>query len=97
MHKRTRIHVRWPEPEAVLVRQAAARLDLSMSELIRRAATGAALDALRDGMAPPPLGGTGRMDGRSGRSVTVGVTTAEDPLSRNGDPQPGRPKARAGR
>jgi uncharacterized protein (DUF1778 family) len=30
------------------------------------------------------------------RSVTGGVTTAEDPLSRNGDPQPGRPKARAG-
>jgi len=53
MHKRERLHVRWPETDATLVRTAARKLDMSMSELVRRAAVAAAVEALRGGVVPP--------------------------------------------
>jgi uncharacterized protein (DUF1778 family) len=54
MHKRERLHVRWAEADATLVRSAARKLDMSMSELVRRAAVSAAVDVLRRGVVPEP-------------------------------------------
>jgi hypothetical protein len=65
MHKRARLHVRWPEPDAELVTSAARRLDMSISELVRRASVAAALAALGGRGAPPPTATTGQADGRS--------------------------------
>ena len=65
MRKRLRIDTRWAESDATLVRSGARRLDMSVSELIRRATVAAAAEALRSGAAPPPTGTTGQADGRS--------------------------------
>jgi hypothetical protein len=53
MRKRLRIFTRWSEADATLVRSAAQRLDMSVSELIRRATVQAAVEALRRGAVPP--------------------------------------------
>ena len=52
MHKRERLHIRWAKADATLVRTAARKLDMPMSELVRRAAVAAATDALRKGTVP---------------------------------------------
>lgn len=53
MRKRERLHLRWAQSDATLVRSAASKLDMSISELVRRAAVAAAIAALRQGTAPP--------------------------------------------
>jgi uncharacterized protein (DUF1778 family) len=53
MHKRKRLHVRWAESDATLVASAARKLDMPVSELVRRAAVNAAVDVLRSGAVPP--------------------------------------------
>ena len=63
--RNTRLHVRWREQDSTLVTTAARHLDLSVSELVRRATVAAAVDALRGGSAPPPTPSHGRADGRS--------------------------------
>ncbi|MEX2528551.1 MAG: hypothetical protein WEA09_13025 [Gemmatimonadota bacterium] len=65
MRKRSRLHVRWPEPDAALVRTAASRLDISVSELVRRAAVAAAVEAIRSGVIPTATATAGQADGRS--------------------------------
>ena len=67
MHKRARLHVRWPEPDAALAAEAAHRLDMSLSELVRRATVNAAIEVLRSGAVPPPTETSGQADGRSSR------------------------------
>ena len=53
MHKRERIYLRIATGDATLLRTAATKLDMSMSELIRRAAVQAAIEAIRRGAVPP--------------------------------------------
>ena len=53
MYKRERLHVRWATPDAELVRAAVQKLDMSISEFVRRAAVAAAIEALHRGVVPP--------------------------------------------
>jgi hypothetical protein len=52
MRKRSRWNVRLPEADARLVKAGADRLDMTVSELVRRAAVKAAVDALSAGAVP---------------------------------------------
>lgn len=53
MYKRERLYVRWPAKDVEVVRTAAQKLDMSMSELVRRATLSAAVEALQRGTVPP--------------------------------------------
>lgn len=68
MVNRARLHVRWPVRHHELVASAADQLGMSVSELVRRAAVAAALEALRTGAEPPATAPAGEADGRSKRS-----------------------------
>ena len=72
MHKRSRLHVRWPEPDAHLVGTAARQVDMSVSEFVRRSTVAAALAVLSEGTVPPARATQGRADGRSARSTSRG-------------------------
>lgn len=67
MHKSVRLHVRWPVADATLAVEAAHQLDMSLSELVRRATVNAAIEALHSGVVPPPTATSGQADGRSSR------------------------------
>jgi uncharacterized protein (DUF1778 family) len=54
MRHRARLQLRLPEATHDLVMAAARRLDMSASELVRRAVVAAAVEVLRGGPAPPP-------------------------------------------
>ena len=68
MRKQSRLQIRWSEPDAHLATLAAQWLDMSVSELVRRATVEAAIGVLQGGEPPPPTATAGRADGRSARA-----------------------------
>ena len=52
MHKRERLFIRWSAADAALAGAAAKKLDICLSEFVRRATIAAAIEAVQRGTVP---------------------------------------------